>query len=506
MTAEPLDMHWVQQPGQPIKTIMRPATLNQALDLLAQDPTRRPIAGGTDLLLELERASGGSPVTLVDLSGIERFSQIAVDASGTSVVLGGGVTHNDVIANQAIVQSALPLAQACLEVGSPQLRNRATVAGNLATASPANDTISALMLLDAEIVLARHDNNAMSQRTVPVIDFFTGFRGTVLEPDELIEAIVVPVLEPSARGVWAKLGLRKAQAISVVHGGAVVDLDPAGMVTEARLSLGSVAATVVRVPQVEAWLVGKTLSTDTIAQAAELAAGAVEPIDDGRATAQYRTDGVRVLVQRCLAALAVDQQSSRWPERPVRLSTRSLPLASDRRALSEPRHTIVDDHTEITVTVNGADVHGAQAASSTLLDWIRDHASLGTKEGCAEGECGACTVMLDGDAAMSCLVSAGQADGAVVATIEGESADGELSVMQRQFVDSFAVQCGYCIPGFVMAATALVDEITAPTRDEIEFALAGNLCRCTGYYPIVAAVEKAAAIRTTASNDKGAQQ
>jgi len=493
MSAQPIDLHWVQRAGQAIKTVLRPSTLEQALRMLADDPALRPLAGGTDLLLELDRTTDATPVSLVDLSGIAGFGGIT-GADGSRILLAGGVTHNDVIASAMVIDAALPLAQACLEVGSPQLRNRATIAGNLVTASPANDTISALMALDAEIVLSSWSDGSIAHRTVSISDFFTGFRTTAIEPAELISTITVPMLAPSARGVWAKLGLRKAQAISVVHGAVVVDLDDDGVVTNARLSLGSVAPTVVRVPQVEQLLVGQPLTEQVVSQAAELAASDVQPIDDGRATAAYRVDGVRVLVARCLQALADGEHASRWPSRSVRLSTRS-PQAADRRAASEPRRTIIDDHSEITVSINGRAVSGSGAASSTLLDWVRDHASLGTKEGCAEGECGACTVLLDGDAVMSCLVAAAQADSAEVTTIEGLQRDGKLSEMQQQFVDSFAVQCGYCIPGFVMAASTLVDEVDQPTRDEIEFGLAGNLCRCTGYYPIVAAVERAAEIR-----------
>ena len=144
------------------------------------------------------------------------------------------------------------------------------------------------------------------------------------------------------------------------------------------------------------------------------------------------------------------------------------------------------------MTVNGRSVAGTGAASSTLLDWVRDHVGTGTKEGCAEGECGACTVMLDGDAVMACLTPAAQAEGHAVTTVEGIGDGDRLSRVQQAFVDDFAVQCGYCIPGLIVAATALDAELGDATRDEVEFGLAGNLCRCTGYYAILEAVRDAA--------------
>ncbi len=150
---------------------------------------------------------------------------------------------------------------------------------------------------------------------------------------------------------------------------------------------------------------------------------------------------------------------------------------------------------QICLTVNGISHQVSVIASDSLSSVLRGKLGLtGLKEGCLEGECGACTVLIDGAAVNACLMLAFQAEGREILTVESLSGpNGELSPLQQSFLDHGAVQCGYCTPGMVMAATALLNRNPSPTQPEIRHALAGNLCRCTGFQSIIEAVEAAGA-------------
>ena len=147
----------------------------------------------------------------------------------------------------------------------------------------------------------------------------------------------------------------------------------------------------------------------------------------------------------------------------------------------------------ITTTVNGERFTRSVPVNMTLVEFIRDELHLnGTKEGCDEGECGACTILFDGHPFISCLVLAAEADGHVITTIEGMAHDGRLHPIQEAFLEVGAVQCGYCTPGMILSAKAVLDEFPDPTEAQIRTGIEGNICRCTGYNRIVSAIQLAA--------------
>ena len=458
--------------------------LDEALQILAERGEHaRIVAGATDLILEIERGVRQGIDALIDITRIPGLNQIVMDEDEV-IHLGPLVTHNDCVDSKLIVERGFPLARAAWEVGAPQIRNRGTVAGNLITASPANDTITPLMALDARVTLASERGG---ERIVPLSEFYTGVRRTVMQPDEMLVDIAFPAMQSNQRGTFIKLGLRRAQAISVVDAAVVLTLD-GDQVIKVAITLGSIAPTIIHAHNAEVYLAGRQLNDATIAHTAELAMHASQPIDDVRSSGDYRREMVRVSVLRALRNLHKGEERLNFPANPVLL----VKPSGNGHGLQLSQSIQHADGTPIVTRINGKEYTFQTGHHKTLLRLLREEAGLiGTKEGCAEGECGACTVFLDGKAVMSCLVPAARAHGAEIVTVEGLAQGEQLHPVQQAFIDEGAVQCGYCTPGFLMSAAMLLEEQPHPTQDAIKQAITGNLCRCTGYYKIVQAIERA---------------
>ena len=469
-------------------TYLNATSIEEVLQTLKDKGERaRIVAGGTDLILELERGVRKGVDTLIDVTRIPNLDQITIDEDD-NIHLGALVTHNHCVESKLIRERAYPLARAAWEVGAPQIRNRSTVAGNLITASPANDTITPLVALGASVTL----QSTNGTRQIALKDFYTGVRKTVMQPDEMLVDISFPALTSTQRGTFIKLALRRAQAISLVDVAIILDTSPslsagieADTVRSAAITLGSVAPTIIHASEAEQYLEGKKLTDEVIEEAARITMNASKPIDDVRGSAAYRREMVRVCTMRGLRSILNGEEQAGMPSEAVLLWGKDN---SESRIQSSHMSPL----SPIETTINGKKYTFKNGHDKTLLRLLREDGNLiGTKEGCAEGECGACTIFLDGKAVMACLVPAPRAHGAEIITVEGLVTDSSLHPVQEAFVQHGAVQCGYCTPGFIMSAAKLLEEKENPTHNEIEQAITGNLCRCTGYYKIVQAIEDA---------------
>ncbi len=460
------------------------ANLEDALSYLeAEKQKARVIAGGTDLILEIEKGMRKGIDTLIDISRINALREICMDEDGV-IHIGALVTHNDCVSSKLIRETAWPLAQACWQVGSPQIRNRGTLVGNLVTASPANDTITPLMALGAAVTLI----SKRGERIVPLKQFFTGVRKSVLEPDELVKEIIFKKLEPFDKGIFLKQALRKAQAISVTNLAFVLRMS-GQKVSNAWFALGAVAPTIIRCEEAEQMIEGAELSSLDLDKLVEVIGQAASPISDLRGSAEYRRYSAKVFSRKALGFLVEDSYKPELDLDPVTLAKNTWTSGLDRTIVFEK-----DGKQPLQLIVNGQLRTFNRGIQKSLLHLLRDEAGLtGSKEGCGEGECGACTMLVNHTAVMSCLIPAVSLHGCEVRTIEGVTGqEGQLHPVQKAFLEEGAVQCGYCTPGFVMSAVKLLEEKPKPNRDEIVAAITGNLCRCTGYYKIISAIEKAA--------------
>jgi len=282
--------------------VFLPRSLEEALELKAAHPEAVPVAGGTDLWVAVNFGRARPPA-LLDLSRVQELK--TWDAANGRVRVGAGMTFARIERELAAFR---PLAEASRSVGSPQIRNRATIGGNVATASPAGDSIPVLAAYAADVVVA----SSSGTRTEPWHAFFTGPKRTTLAPDELIVAVDWPRLD--APGAFAKVGTRNAMVISIA--GLCLQLDPDARAV--RLALGSVAPTVVRAPEAESFAAGsipwdepdRPLPEGVISEFGRSAAAAARPIDDVRGSAAYRRHAVEVLARRALRWTVDDWRSA----------------------------------------------------------------------------------------------------------------------------------------------------------------------------------------------------
>ncbi len=269
-----------------------PTTLADALQERASHPDYTVLAGGTDVMVQLH-AGVLSPVGVLDLSGIQELTRVQV--TDAALHLGATVTFSALLRDPDILAGWPILVQAAASVGSVQIRNRATVGGNIVNASPSGDSLPPLAVYGATVELT----STRGSRRVPLVELFRGYKELDMAPDELLTKITVPRPGPGTIQRFRKVGTRKAQAITKVSAALLLERDGA-QVTDAAISLGAVAPHVVRLPEVEAMLEGRALTPELIQRVADEVQRRVKPIDDLRSTAEYRRKVAARIVARLL--------------------------------------------------------------------------------------------------------------------------------------------------------------------------------------------------------------
>jgi xanthine dehydrogenase small subunit len=275
-----------------------PATLEGAIEALARGAVK--VAGATDLLV-VDHAKGRDHEAVVNVLGIGELQGIRVDPEGLSI--GAAVTFSQIRRHPQTIQHSSVLVAAAATIGAAQIQNRATIGGNIANASPAGDSLPALLALGASVTLY----GPRGRRTVPYDTFHIDYRKTLLAEDELIERVLIPLPAPTLQ-LFRKVGTRAAQAISKVVVGLGCDRD-GDRLTNVRLAMGSIAAVPVRLREVEGLLESEPLSTSIADRAASLVARTISPIDDVRSTAEYRRHVASTTVRRLL----LDSLEARHP-------------------------------------------------------------------------------------------------------------------------------------------------------------------------------------------------
>ena len=274
---------------------LAPKTMDEALSLLSQHKGKaKVIAGGTDLVPKMKRREIKASEYIIDLKCIPNLNYIRYDES-SGLTLGALTTIHAVEASPIIQEKFSVLFQAAESIGSTQVRNRGTIAGNICNAVPSADTAPALLTTQAKLKLI----SQKGERTVNIEDFFTGPNETVLSDGEILQEIQVPNLPPNSKGRYLKLAPRRSMDLAIV-GVAVVVVPEDGICKDIRIALGAVAPTPIRVKKAEDTLKGQGFNDEVIERAAQIAAEESHPIDDHRASAEYRRDMVKVLTRRAI--------------------------------------------------------------------------------------------------------------------------------------------------------------------------------------------------------------
>jgi xanthine dehydrogenase iron-sulfur cluster and FAD-binding subunit A len=461
----------------------QPRSLDEAFGLMAKCEGRaRYVAGGTDAMIRVKQKLW-QPEALISLRWVEEL--VGIKKSGDSLRLGSMTLWREIETDPLVARYYPALAEAAAMVANPQIRNVATIGGNLCNAAPSADGAPPLMVMEAVLTIAG-PNGA---RDVPISEFFQGPGQHCMAPGEVLTAITIPEMPMHTGMAFLKSG-RVSQDIALANVAVFVQME-GDVCKKCRVSAGAVGPVPMELRGVEAFVEGKEITPELLLEIQDKAAGEVTPITDVRSTEIYRRTVTGVMVKRALEQ-ALIQAKKESESRDVPVSD-FAPQEMDRL---EPTVGQYDSPLRklVRFNLNGQAVEAEVMSHKMLSNVLRDTFEFtGTKEGCGQGECGACTILVDGESVNSCLYPAFEVDGKTVTTIEGLVGEANrLDPIQEAFVENGGIQCGFCTPGMIMSTKAMLKRNAHPTEEEIRKGISGNLCRCTGYVQIVESIKQAA--------------
>ena len=452
-----------------IRSYHRPTRLEDAMSLCAQGVAL--LGGGTRLL--------ATPAELPNVLDLSALGLEAIRTEEEDLVFGGMTTLQEVIESplaHPATAGLLPAACRAQSV-SRMVRGMATLGGESVHGDPDSEVVAALLALNAVYVIA-HPAEA---RESPALRFLRN-PGEDLSGGGIVRSIVIP---GAPQGAALERAAPLASAPPLLAVAATITFAGEHCL-RARIALTGLEGRPARVLEAESQLERTTGGETALRRAVEQVVARAPFREDAHASAAYRRETARALVVRALRR-AVEQ--ARRPAEHV--APRARPPLPHRAPTALPYFT----SGRIEVGVNGRPVRAEVEARTTLLEFLRGEGYQGAKSGCDAGQCGACTVLLDGRPVLACLKLALAAQGRSVQTVEGLGEAGALHRLQAAFVAEGAVQCGFCTSAMLLAAKALLDAVPDPTEDEARDALAGCLCPCIGYGRPVRAVLAAAAAR-----------
>ena len=449
-----------------------PTRLDEALRLLKQRGNAAAIVGGgTVQSLHLpSRVTALVDLTRCGLEDIEIRAKKAEIGATVSTATIAAAPELDAFGTGM-------LREAAAEVSPQAVRNQVTVAGNIAGYLSWSDLPVVLSALGARVRTVQPNGK---KRSLAITSLFAGHPRKILKTGEVLVTVEVDRPAPHTGGAFVKMA-RTASDVGLANAAACLTVED-GVCAAAAIAFGAVQPRPARAPTAESRLIGVRLSEAVCAEAARLAAGTAVVHADMRASKEYRSQLLEVTIKRALLTAWKRATGEQTYEAPRRVSPPPWPRtpvgAECGRALS--------------VVVDGASRRWLIRPSDLLLDVLRREGVASVKRGCDEGYCGTCAVIVGGRLLNSCLVLAAHVDGLEITTVAGIGTLTHPHPLQKALVEAGAVQCGFCTPGFVVAAKSLLDQIPDPDDHELRHALDGNLCRCTGYVKQLAAIHKAA--------------